>query len=118
LAMADRVLMMEHSVYTVITPEGCAAILWRDESKKAQAAEALRLTAQDALSLGLIDEIVAEPPGGAHRDPQTAMRLLNDSCDRHLRELLSISVEELMAKRYERYRNMGVVGKAGGKRGK
>jgi acetyl-CoA carboxylase carboxyl transferase subunit alpha len=118
LAMADRVLMMEHSVYSVISPEGCAAILWRDEGKKAQAAEALRLSAQDALAAGLIHETIAEPPGGAHRDPVSAKESLKEACVRQLEGLLSLSPDALVAQRYERYRGMGVIGvedKGGGK---
>jgi acetyl-CoA carboxylase carboxyl transferase subunit alpha len=115
LAMADRVLMMEHAMYSVISPEGCAAILWRDEGKKAQAAEALRLTAQDALAMGLIQDIVPEPPGGAHRNQQAAMGALREACHRHLRELLRLPLEELLAQRYRRYRGMGVTeGEEGG----
>ncbi len=108
LGMADRVLMMEHAVYSVISPEGCAAILWRDEGKKDVAAEALKLSAEDALRMGLIDEIVAEPPGGAHRDHESAVRAVGEACHRHLLELSALSLEELLALRYERYRRMGV----------
>ena len=74
LALADQVLMLENAVYSVISPEGCAAILWNDASLKTRAADALRITARDLLSLGVIDEIVPEPPGGAHADPDTAAR--------------------------------------------
>ncbi len=108
LGMADRVLMMEHAVYSVISPEGCAAILWRDEGKKDMAAEALKLTAEDALRMGLIDEIVAEPVGGAHRDHEAAVRAVGEASHRHLLELSSVAWEELFALRYERYRRMGV----------
>ena len=118
LALADRVLMMEHAVYSVISPEGCAAILWRDEGKKAQAAEALRVTAQDALAMGLIQDIVPEPPGGAHRDEQGAIRALKEACHLHLKELLQMSLKDLLAQRYRRYRGMGVVeGEPGGEDG-
>lgn len=110
LGMADRVLMMEHAIYSVISPEGCAAILWRDEGKKAQAAEALRLSAQDALALGLIHEVIPEPSGAAHRSPTAAKEVLREVCLRHLQELLPLSPEVLMTQRYERYRRMGVLG--------
>lgn len=109
LGMADRVLMMEHAIYSVISPEACAAILWRDESKKEQAAEALRLTAEDALSLGLIQEIIPEPGSGAHRDPEGAMRTLKEACVKHLQELFDIPRESLREQRYTRYRQMGVI---------
>jgi acetyl-CoA carboxylase carboxyl transferase subunit alpha len=109
MAMADRVLMMENAIYSVISPEGCAAILWRDEAKKVQAAEALKLAATDALSLGLIHDVVPEPPGGAHRDPRAAFALLRESCERNLRELMEFPADELLARRYDRYRKMGAV---------
>ena len=109
LAMADRVLMMEHAIYSVVSPEACAAILWRDEGKKALAAEALKLTAMDALSLGLIHEIIQEPPGGAHRDPQGAIRASGETCLRHFLELLAYSEGERLSRRRENYRRMGVV---------
>lgn len=108
MGMADRVLMMEHAIYSVISPEGCAAILWRDEGKKDVAAEALKLTAEDALRMGLIDEIVAEPLGGAHRDHEAAVKAVGEACHRHLLELSAVPLEELFALRYERYRRMGV----------
>jgi acetyl-CoA carboxylase carboxyl transferase subunit alpha len=112
LGMADRVLMMEHAIYSVISPEGCAAILWRDESKKDQAAEALRVTAHDAMSLGLIQEIIFEPGSGAHRDPEGAMRVVKEVCLKHLEELLAIRPDKLLDQRYRRYRQMGVIGEA------
>jgi acetyl-CoA carboxylase carboxyl transferase subunit alpha len=108
LAMADRVLMMENAIYSVIMPEGCAAILWRDEDKKEQAAEALCLTAKDALRFGVIDEIIEEPPMGAHRDHQGTMERVREACIRHLRELASVPVEVLLERRYDRYRRLGV----------
>ena len=117
LAMADRVLMMEHSVYSVISPEGCAAILWRDEAKKEAAAAVLRLTAQDAMALGVISEIVKEPPGGAHKDPEAAIGAVADACQRHLEELLRMSPQERKKLRAESYRRMGVI-RLDGERGK
>jgi acetyl-CoA carboxylase carboxyl transferase subunit alpha len=113
LAMADRVLMMEHTIYSVVSPEACAAILWRDEAKKELAAEALRLTATDALSLGLIHEIVREPPGGAHRDPRGAIQASSEACHRHFLELMACSEDELLARRRENYRRMGVIAEEG-----
>ena len=108
LAMADRVLMMEHTYYSVISPEGCAAILWRQEDKRDLAAEALRITAEDALKGNLIHEIVPEPPGGAHRKPKEAIRILAGYCERHFNELLRLDERELLETRYERYKHMGV----------
>lgn len=115
LAMADRVLMMEHSVYSVISPEGCAAILWRDEAKKEDAAEVLKLTAKDAMGLGIIHEIVEEPPGGAHRDPQAAIKAVAQACQRHFQELLRIPKEERKALRAQNYRRMGIIRVEGAK---
>ncbi len=109
LAMADRVLMMENSVYSVISPEGCAAILWRDESKKEDAAQVLKLTAKDAMALGIIHEIVKEPPGGAHKDPEAAIRSVAEACQRHLEELIRMPQEERKALRARNYRRMGIV---------
>jgi len=109
LAMADRVLMMEYSIYSVISPEGCAAILWKDEGKKKEAAEALKLTAQDALALGVIHDVIQEPPGGAHRDPDSAIEAVAMAVERNLRELLLMGEEERVRKRRETYRRMGVV---------
>ena len=108
LAVGDVVLMMENSIYSVITPEGCAAILWKDASKAEQAAEALKLTAPDLLELKVIDEIVPEPVGGAHRDPDEAARRLQDSVLRHVRSLLSLPKQELLDRRLEKYLKMGV----------
>lgn len=109
LAMADRVLMMEHSIYSVISPEGCAAILWRDENKKKEAAEALKLTAQDAMALGVIHEVIPEPPGGAHRDPEGAIAAVEAAAKRHILELMSMPEETRLRLRRENYRRMGVV---------
>ena len=108
LAVGDVVLMMENSIYSVITPEGCAAILWKDASRAEQAAEALRLTAPDLLELKVIDEIIPEPVGGAHRDPEEAARRLQDSILRHVRSLLSLPKQELLDRRLEKYLKMGV----------
>ncbi len=107
LALADRVVMLEHSVYSVISPEGCAAILWNDASLKARAAEALGLTAQDLLDLQLIDEIVPEPAGGAHADAAAMTHSLADILDRHLAELSKADAATLVQLRTEKYLKMG-----------
>lgn len=108
IAVADRLLMLEHAVFSVISPEGCAAILWRTKDKAPEAAEALRLTAEDLKELGIIDEIVPEPLGGAHRNPKEAASILKERIVRHLEELDKFSPEELLERRYEKYRRMGV----------
>jgi acetyl-CoA carboxylase carboxyl transferase subunit alpha len=106
IAVADRVLMMENSIYSVISPEGCAAIMWRDASKKELAAEAMRITASDLSELGCIDDIVPEPEGGAHRDHEAAANLLDVSLQRHYAELKKMSAEELVVARYNKFRTM------------
>src|SRR6266581_2431233 len=109
IGVADRVLILENAYYSVISPEGCAAILWKDRSAAAKAAEALRITAKDLLQLGLVDEIVGEPVGGAHNDPQaTALNLKNHLC-KHLKELQSLLTTERLRKRYAKYRAFGRV---------
>jgi len=107
LGLADRVLMMENAIYSVISPEGCAAILWKDASQKERAAEALKLTAQDLLRLEVIDSIVAEPPGGAHADPQEAARALAAALNQALESLVALPPEQLVAQRAAKYRRMG-----------
>src|SRR5512138_1727987 len=96
IAVGDRILMLEHSVYAVISPEGCAAILWSDGTKGAQAAEALKLVAKDIRELDVIDEIVAEPVGGAHRDHETMAQALHEAIARHLAELKKIKAKDLV----------------------
>ena len=108
VGVGNRVLMMENSIYSVISPEGCAAILWRDRALGPKAAEALRITAADCLELGVIDEIIPEPPCGAHRDADTTCRSLDAALERHLGELAGMSPSQLRADRYERYRALGV----------
>jgi acetyl-CoA carboxylase carboxyl transferase subunit alpha len=108
IGIADRVLMLEYAVHSVITPEGCAAILWRDQDRKADAAEALKITAPDLLRLGVIDEIVPEPAGGAQADHEETFRLLGDRLDATLRKLERREPDELVKARYDRYRSMGV----------
>ena len=109
LSVADRVLMLEHSIYSVISPEGCAAILWNDPSKTPDAAEALKMTAKDLLGLGVIDDIIPEPLGGAHRDPRTAVDRVAKSLTSHLAQLADSSSEELLARRNQKYRKIGTV---------
>ena len=110
LGVADRVLMLEHAIYSVISPEGAAAILWRDASKAAQVAEALKITAGDLLRLGIIDGIVPEPAGGAHLDHDRAVRLLHDALAAALRGLRGQPLEMLLRRRYQKYRHIGRVG--------
>lgn len=107
LASAERVLMMEHAVYSVISPEGCASILWRTAEKASDAAEAMKVTAQDLLQLGVIDRIVKEPVGGAHRDPALAAASLAKAIGEELDQLGSLSREKLLAKREERFLRIG-----------
>jgi acetyl-CoA carboxylase carboxyl transferase subunit alpha len=106
IAVADRVLMMENSIYSVISPEGCAAIMWRDSSKKELAAQALRITAQDNQELGFCDGIIPEPPGGAHHDYNAAANALADALERHLGELEKMPISDLIDGRYKKFRNI------------
>jgi acetyl-CoA carboxylase carboxyl transferase subunit alpha len=107
IGVGNRILMFEHAVYSVISPEGCAAILWKDAKKAPQAAAALRITAQDLLQLEVIDEILPEPVGGAHRAPLEAAQTLKEALLRHLKELSSLSGRELREERYQKFRRMG-----------
>ena len=109
IGLADRVLMFENSVYSVISPEGCAAILWKDSAQKERAAEALKLTAQDQLEQGVIDEIITEPMGGAHTDPDAAAMALGDALRRHLKQLRKLKIDKLLRRREEKYLSMGVL---------
>ncbi len=108
IGLGDRVFMMENSWYSVISPEGCAAILWRDAAKAPQAAEALKLTADDVMKLGLIDDIIPEPEGGAHTDPERAAATVKEYILKALGELDSLPPEQLLTQRIEKYRAMGV----------
>lgn len=110
IAIGDRVLMLEHAIYSVIPPEGCAAILWRDTGRKVEAAEALKLTAPDLLACRIVDEIVPEPIGGAHTDPAAAAAGLDGVLRRVLGELRAEDPETWFERRYEKYRNMGRLG--------
>lgn len=106
IAIADRVLMMENSIYSVISPEGCASIMWRDASKRDVAAQAMRITAPDLMELGCVDAVVPEPPGGAHNDHPGAAELLDKELQKHLAELKAMSKEQLMKSRYDKFRHM------------
>jgi acetyl-CoA carboxylase carboxyl transferase subunit alpha len=107
VGVADRLLMLEYAIYSVASPEASAAILWRDASKAPDAAKAMKITAQDLLRLGIADEIVAEVPGGAHLDTPTAIQHVREVIQRHLDELLALSVDELRQRRYDKYRSIG-----------
>lgn len=107
IGVGDRILMLEHGIYSVIPPEGCAAILWREPERKVDAAQALRLTSHDALDLGLIDQIVPEPFGGAHRDPEAAALSLRQAILGALKELTTQDLDALLERRYAKFRKMG-----------
>jgi acetyl-CoA carboxylase carboxyl transferase subunit alpha len=108
IGVADRILMLEYSIYSVISPEGCAAILWKDGEKgKKIAAESLKLTAQDLYRLGIIDEIVSEPSGGSHHDPHGMAMVLKEAVGRHLKQLEQLDPESLLQARYQKFRTMG-----------
>jgi acetyl-CoA carboxylase carboxyl transferase subunit alpha len=107
IAVGDRVNILENSFYSVISPEGCAAIMWRDATKAETAAVALKITANDLKELGIVDEIVPEPEGGAHTDYEAAARFLDEVLDRQLVVLTNQPTKDLLAARYEKFRNMG-----------
>jgi acetyl-CoA carboxylase carboxyl transferase subunit alpha len=107
LGVADRILMLEYSIYSVISPEGCASILWRDPAKVPEAAAQLKLTAPDLVNLGICDEIIPEAPGGAHRDAAHTANKLRVALKKHLRDLCALSPTELVEKRYQKFRAMG-----------
>jgi acetyl-CoA carboxylase carboxyl transferase subunit alpha len=107
LAVADRVLMSENAIYSVIPPEGCAAIMWRDAGRRIDAAVALKPTAEDVKALGCVDDIVPEPEGGAHTDPAAAAEMLKEKLRQHLTELKRMPLEELLRRRYDKFRNLG-----------
>lgn len=113
IAVGDRILMQEFAIYSVIPPEGCAAILWRDSARKVEAAEALKITAPDLQQLGIIDEIVPEPVGGAHQDPQHAAALLGAAMQTALAALMREPSEARVSSRYDKFRRMGAVGLVG-----
>jgi len=106
IAVGDRVLMMENSIYSVISPEGCASIMWRDATKRDIAAAAMKITPKDLTDLGIVDAVIAEPPGGAHSDHALAAALLDKALQQHLAELKRLSVPDLLNGRYAKFRNM------------
>ncbi len=106
LAVSDKVLMLENSIYSVISPEGCASIMWKDATKKQQAAAALRYTAEDVRKLGCVDDIIAEPVGGTQNDPAEAAHLVSGKLAEYLDELQAMPMEEMLAKRYAKFRNI------------
>ncbi len=107
LGVANRVLMLEHAIYSVISPEGCAAILWNDRAKASEAAELLKLTAQDLIKLKVIDEIIKEPVGGAHRNPDAMSKSIEKSLKKHLKELQKLSPEALADDRFRKFKALG-----------
>jgi acetyl-CoA carboxylase carboxyl transferase subunit alpha len=107
LGVADRILMLEYSIYSVISPEGCASILWRDPAKVPEAATQLRLTAPDLVQLGVCDEIITEAPGGAHRSPAMTAAKMRVSMKQHLKDLVALSPTDLVEQRYQKFRKMG-----------
>ena len=108
LGVGDRVYMLEHAVYSVISPEGCAAILWKDSANAPEAAAAMRITANDLKKFGIIDDIVPEPPGGAHADAAKAAELLAPYLEKGLKELMKLKPAALVEERYKKFRRMGV----------
>ena len=110
IGIADRILILQYAYYSLISPEGCAAILWKSQEHAPQAAEALKLTPQDLLDFGAVDEILEEPPGGAHRDHAGAARLIRERLLAHLDELAEIDPDTLVKQRYDRFRRLGVHG--------
>jgi len=117
IGVGNRILMMEYSIYSVISPEACASILWKDSSKASLAADTLRYTAQDAERLAIADEIVKEPLGGAHRDWDAAARALGKAIKSHLDELAKLSTSDLVEQRYQKLRKIGAYTEASAKAG-
>jgi acetyl-CoA carboxylase carboxyl transferase subunit alpha len=113
IGVTDRVLILENSYYSVISPEGCAAILWKDASAAGRAAEALRLNAQNLGESKVVEEVIAEPLGGAHNDPGQTIAAVGTALRKHLAELQALPLEELLNRRYERYRHLGVYEETG-----
>lgn len=107
IAIGDKVNILENSFYSVISPEGCASIMWRDAKKKKQAAEALKITPDDLYRLGIVDEIIPEPAGGAHNDPKRMVQILDEILVRTLNDLKMWPVQDLLDRRYEKFRKMG-----------
>ena len=109
IGVGDTVAIMQYAYYSVISPEGCASILWKDPSKADEAAEALKITAQDLLELGVVDKIIPEPPGGAHRDPKLAASTIKDFILKEIDRLSKIPTQEIVLSRMEKFQKMGVV---------
>jgi len=109
IGVGDRILILENAYYSVISPEGCAAILWKDSTKASEAAEVLKLTAHDLLHFGIADEIIKEPLGGAHTNPQETASNLKEAIIRNFKELLSVPLDELLDARYKKYRKIGII---------
>ena len=107
VGVADKVCILEHAYYSVISPEGCASILWRNSMKAAEAAEALKITGEYLIGFGIVDEVIPEPPGGAHKGPEQVASVLKDTILKHIKELSSFSKEELIQKRYNKFRTIG-----------
>jgi acetyl-CoA carboxylase carboxyl transferase subunit alpha len=110
IAVGDRILMLEFAIYSVIPPEGCAAILWRDSNRKMDAAQALKITAPDLLRLRIIDEVVSEPIGGAHTNPNQAAALLDVALHRALTDVSRMEAQARLEARYQKFRKMGDIG--------
>ena len=108
IGIADRVCILQHAYYSVISPEGCASILWRNAIKAPLAAEALKITAENLREFGVVDQVIPEPPGGAHHDPVKMAAVLKDAVLKHLRELSLLSPEQLIEQRYNKFRKIGV----------
>ena len=106
LAVADRVLMLENAIYSVISPEGCASIMWKDAARKQQAAAALRYTAKDTKALGCVDDVIREPQGGSQADPGEAFTLVSRSIRKHFNEIKKLPIDDLLEQRYEKFRNI------------
>jgi acetyl-CoA carboxylase carboxyl transferase subunit alpha len=111
--VTDRVLILENSYYSVISPEGCAAILWKDGAAAPKAAEALKLSASHLRESGVVDEVIPEPLGGAHNDPPQAAAALKYALQKHLNDLRALDLDTLLEARYERYRHIGTYSEAG-----
>lgn len=109
IGVADRLIMLEHAYFSVVSPEGCASILWRDTAFAPQAAQAMRITAGDLQELRVVDEVIAEPTGGAHLAPEAAAASLKEALSRHLTELSQLDARELIAARHQKYRQIGMV---------
>ncbi len=109
IGVSNRILMLENAIYSVISPESCSAILWKDQEHIKEAAENLKLTSKDLFEFGIVDEVVKEPEGGAHNDHDLAAKFLDEAMEKHLKELMKLSGDELVEDRYKKFRKMGVI---------